>query len=88
MPTVDRKTPAVLTPEQAKNMLKNSKVGDRAYAALGMFAGIRSEELTRLDWRSVDLENSKVTIPTEVSKTRMQQTVELRRTPWPGCRLW
>jgi integrase len=76
-PTVDRKTPAVLTPQQAKDMLKNSKNGDRAYAALGLFAGIRPEEITRLDWKNVDLEHSKVIVPAEVSKTRMQRTVEL-----------
>lgn len=76
-PTVDRKTPAVLTPTQAENMLKNSKGGDRAYAALGMFAGIRPEEIVRLDWKHVDLEHAKVTVPAEVSKTRMQRTVEL-----------
>jgi integrase len=76
-PTVDRKNPAVLTPTQAEDMLKNSKGQDRAYAALGMFAGIRPEELVRLDWKYVDLEHSKVTVPADVSKTRMQRTVEL-----------
>jgi integrase/recombinase XerD len=58
-------------------MLKNSKGQDRAYAALGMFAGIRPEELVRLDWKHVDLEHAKVTVPGDVSKTRMQRTVEL-----------
>lgn len=76
-PTVDRKNPAVLTPTQAGDMLKNSKGQDRAYAALAMFAGLRPEELVRLDWKYVDLEHAKVTVPAEVSKTRMQRTVEL-----------
>jgi integrase len=76
-PTVDRKNPAVLTPTQAEDMLNNSKSQDRAYAALGMFAGIRPEELVRLDWKYVDLEHAKVTVPADVSKTRMQRTVEL-----------
>jgi integrase len=59
----DRRQTLAIPPrqrQQAKNMLKNSKDGDRAYAAIGMFAGVRPEEITRLDWRYVDLENSKV----------------------------
>jgi site-specific recombinase XerD len=76
-PAVDRKAVAVLTPVQAEDMLKDSKGQDRAYAALGMFAGIRPTELERMDWAQVDLENSKVTILADISKTRSQRTVEL-----------
>ena len=76
-PTVDRKAVAVLTPTEAEEMLKNSKGADRAYAALGMFAGVRPTELERLDWAQVDLEHKKVTILAEISKTRSQHTIEL-----------
>ena len=101
-PTVDRKAVAVLTPTQAEDMLKNSKGADRAYAALGMFAGIRPTELERLNWSQVDLENAKVTVLAEISKTRSQRTVELepnavawlktvqqkRRPIWTGGKKW
>ena len=48
-PTVDRREPEVLTFKQAKAMLKNATGQDRTYAAIGMFAGVRPEEICRME---------------------------------------
>lgn len=50
------KPPGILTPDQAKAMLKASKDDDvRALHAIGLFAGLRVSELSKLDWKDVDL---------------------------------
>jgi len=45
--------------------------------ALGLFAGIRSEELNRLDWSAVKLNRQMVTIGPEVAKKRRIRNVTL-----------
>ena len=76
-PTVKRKDPEVLTVGQAENMLKGTMGHDRAYAALGMFAGVRPEELPKLDWKHIDLEGGIVRLPPEITKTNVGRILYL-----------
>ena len=43
--------------------------GMRAYIALAAFAGIRPEEITRLDWSHIQIKQSLIYIPKAISKT-------------------
>ena len=76
-PTVKRKDPELLTVGQAENMLKSTMGQDRAYAALGMFVGVRPEELPKLDWKHVDLESGIVRLPPEITKTNVGRILYL-----------
>ena len=67
--------PVVLTPEQADTLLLNTPAKFRPYVVLGMFAGIRPDELHRLTWRDVCLETKTVTV--NLAKTRRRRIVPL-----------
>ena len=43
------------------------------FLALGAFAGIRTVEITRLDWSAIDLERRIITISAGVAKTRSRR---------------
>jgi site-specific recombinase XerD len=76
-PHVDRREVTVLTIDQAKKMLTNTEGQDRAYAAVGMFSGIRPEEIEKMDWSMVDLKHRSIRIPGIITKTRIGRTIEL-----------
>ena len=76
-PTVDRKEVECLSFAQCQAMLSNTQGADRAYAAIGMFAGIRPEEICRMNWSMVDLDHSRIRIPATITKTRVGRTIEL-----------
>ena len=56
----------------------------RAYLALAAFAGVRPEEITRLDWSQIDLEQSLIYIPKTVSKTHDDREIPMT----PNCLQW
>ena len=60
--TCDRKPPSIVTPGQSRELLAAAPTVMRPYIILGMFAGIRPEELTRLDWSHINLETATVNI--------------------------
>ena len=72
---VDRCAPLILTPSQSQQLLKLAPMVCRPYVILGMFAGIRPEELLRLKWADVDLETLTVTV--NDAKTRRRRIVPL-----------
>ncbi|MBI5802071.1 MAG: phage integrase SAM-like domain-containing protein, partial [Verrucomicrobia bacterium] len=47
--TVDKKPPQILSPAQSQQLLAQCPTVMRPYVVLGMFAGIRPEEIERLD---------------------------------------
>lgn len=69
----DRKPPAIVTPGQSRELLAAAPVVMRPYLILGMFAGIRPEELTRLDWSHINLETATVNI--DFPKVRGQRRI-------------
>ena len=76
--TVDRRAPKILTPEQVVSILAIQgpcATGARAYLVLGLFAGIRPDELLRLQWEDVNVETKTVTV--NDAKTRRRRIVPL-----------
>lgn len=86
-PKYERKTPEVLTPEQAERWLLTvleHRPGQLAYYVLSFFAGLRSEEITRLKWDYVDLDEGCINLPAAITKTNVAREVALS----PNARLW
>lgn len=73
--SVDRRAPFVLSPGQSQLLLKVTPSVMRAYVILGLFAGIRPDELLKLQWADVDLETKTVTV--NDAKTRRRRIVAL-----------
>ena len=79
-PAVDRKTPEIITVEQAAELLRfTSRRKPRyvAWLALALFAGIRPKELDRLSWDDVRLADQSVVIDAAASKVRARRAVDL-----------
>lgn len=72
--TVDHPLPEILTVEQAKVLLGSCPDTIKPYLALAMFAGIRPDEILRMDWADVDLETRTVEVK---GKTRHRRIVPL-----------
>lgn len=71
---VDIAPPKILTPAQADLILQICPSICRPYLILGLFAGIRPEEIMRLDWSAIDLETKTVRVD---GKTRRRRIVNL-----------
>ena len=73
--TVDRKAPKILSPGESLKLLKIVPALCFGYLVLGLFAGIRPDELLRLDWQDVNLITQTVTV--NDAKTRRRRIVPL-----------
>jgi integrase len=67
----------ILSVEQVESLLARSADDVRATIALGAFAGIRPEEIARLSWQDIDLEEGLIDIGAEKSKTARQRYVKI-----------
>jgi len=72
--SVDRPPPLILTPGQAQTALRVIPALARPYFILGLFAGIRPEEIERMDWSQIDLVTKTVRVD---GKTRQRRIVPL-----------
>jgi integrase len=54
--TVDKMPPRILTPAESRLIYKATRTVMRPYVVLGLYVGLRPEEITRLDWSHIDLE--------------------------------
>jgi len=82
-PTVTETSPGVLTLKQASALLNvcASREAEMLPAvAIGLFAGLRTEELDQLDWKHVDLREKNIHVPPEIAKTREGRDVEIHPT--------
>jgi integrase len=74
---IARKEVEILEPEQVRKLLEDALANDLEllpFLVLGFFSGIRPDgELTKLEWRDIDLSDRAVTIRSEVSKTRRRR---------------
>tara|TARA_B110001469_G_scaffold107360_1_gene107544 strand:+ start:144 stop:1412 length:1269 start_codon:yes stop_codon:yes gene_type:complete len=77
----DTKTPGILTAEESERLLQaaleHTDLDLLAATTLGLFCGIRTEELKRLKWQDVKLDESLVTIGSEIAKKRRIRNVPL-----------
>lgn len=88
-PTAEDAEPEIFSPEQAARLLEHAAEYDLlAYVAIGLFAGLRSAELLRLDWSAVKLAERSIIIGSAVAKKRSRRVVEINDTlaAWlPSC---
>jgi integrase len=77
----EEKEPEILTPKEAERLIKaaheHPKLDLLAGVALGLFCGIRTEEIKKLNWDAVRLDEGFVTISKDVAKKRSIRNVTL-----------
>ena len=77
-PDAEDSDPEIFTVEQAAGLLEHAEKHDLlGYIALGLFAGLRSAEINRLDWKDVKLAERNIIIGTAVAKKRSRRVVEI-----------
>jgi integrase len=85
LPKIVHDEPRVLTVDEARRLLAATLFSDRhpllpacrAYLAIGMFAGIRPEEMERLEWSHVMLSTATITIKFANAKARDRRIVDI-----------
>jgi len=79
LPKIDQKTPYVLSNEDVQKLLVESENKPilRCYLILSLFAGVRPNEIMRLKWSNIDLDNGTVTLDGNVTKTRSRRITHL-----------
>jgi site-specific recombinase XerD len=87
-PKIDWEAPSILTAAEAKQLLVAAQTEQEgrllASVALGLFAGIRSNEIMRLDWSAIDLKEGILTVGPQIAKKRRLRVLELM----PNCIAW
>jgi len=77
----EEKEPEILSPNEASRLinaaLEHPELDLLAGVALGLFCGIRTEEIKKLDWEAVRLDEGFVTISKDVAKKRSIRNVTL-----------
>jgi integrase len=84
---IDRKAPKILSPVQARVIMTNVqrlKPHEMAFFALAVFAGVRPEELERITWSAINLDDGIVTIDAAASKVRRRRIMDLE----PNALAW
>lgn len=77
-PTVEDKEPGILTVDQAAALLQHAgRHGLLAYVATGLFAGLRSAELLRLQWSAINLVEKSIVVGAQIAKKRSRRVVEI-----------
>ena len=81
-PCPDDSVPGVLSLVQCEKLLNAALDTEQefellGYVVLGMYCGIRSAELERLDWSAVDMESRHVTISAKIAKARSIRNVDI-----------
>ena len=89
IPKEDWKPPCILTIPEATALIKtacetnfkkneqDSGLGLLAHVTLGLFAGIRTNELTQLGWENINLTEKLATIPHTIAKKRRLRNIDL-----------
>jgi integrase/recombinase XerD len=72
--TIDRSAPCILTVEQSRQLLSSVPPRCKPYLILGMFAGVRSDEIVRMKWSDINFETNTVRVD---GKTRRRRIVPL-----------
>ncbi len=74
----------MLTPEQTRQLLESADPTIRPVLAIGAFAGLRPAEITRLDWREVQLDRGFIEVTAAKSKTASRRLVTIL----PNLKAW
>jgi integrase len=78
-PKVFRKTPEILTPEEASKLLLAASYEILPHLAIGLFAGVRVEEIGRLTWSSVRWDENLIVLGSEFTKTNNRRTIPISK---------
>lgn len=77
-PTAEDKEPGILSVDQVAALLQHAgRHGLLAYVAIGLFAGLRSAELLRLQWSAVNIEEKSIVVGAQIAKKRSRRVVEI-----------
>lgn len=82
LPEIEDKEPVIFTVEQAQRAMRFAEVDELSrecipWLAIGMFAGIRPEEIEKLQWEQVDLANKTITVTGANAKCRARRIVDI-----------
>lgn len=80
MATEKGKRVPIFTPGELRVILENAPAELVPVLALGAFAGLRPEEIRRLDWQKVNLLRDRIEIDAETSKTAEHRYVPINAT--------
>lgn len=74
----DDEEPGILTVKQASDLLEHAGEFELVpYIALGLFAGLRSAELMRLDWSAIKIVDRSIIVGAKIAKKRSRRVVEI-----------
>jgi integrase len=78
-PSIDEVEVEAFTVGEARSLLRFSSDFDlTAYIALGLFAGLRSAEIFRMDWGGVDFEEESIVVSSGTAKKRSRRIIPMR----------
>ncbi len=81
---VIRKAPGILTPAQTASLLAACPSDILPAVAIGLFAGLRTAEIERLDWREIDFKRGFIEVTAENAKSAQRRLVTMT----PNLREW
>jgi len=79
-PVVHHETPEIFTVAEARQLLEtaeSNKLKTLPFFAVGLFAGVRVEEMKRMTWDMVDLEERVIKLPGTITKTHQPRNVDI-----------
>lgn len=68
----------ILTPAQAADLLTHSSPEILPSIAIGLFAGLRRSEISRLDWQEIDFEQGHIEVKAKTTKSAARRLVPMR----------
>lgn len=79
----------VLSPAQAEALMRASTDDVAAFHAIGLFAGLRTEEMERIDWTNIKLDEGHIEVTSRVAKRTRKRGRARRIVPiLPNLRAW
>ena len=70
--------PGILTVEQTARLLETAGETTLPFFAIGLFAGLRSAEIERLEWRHIKWDERLIEVPAQSSKTAARRLVTMQ----------
>lgn len=68
----------ILTPTEAERLLRAAHSDILPVIAIGLFAGLRTAELQRIDWRDIDLEGGHIEVKATKAKSARRRLIKIQ----------